>query len=311
MADTKISGATAFAGSGAASRPAARAGSTTAYRTVDNLTASTNPAATDDSGSGYHVGSMWYRPATGEMWTCTDATSTAAVWVPRAGQFSNPRYRFYAYTDCVMGSTSGFIIDHWRTNFSGTGSQIGAIAIGSFNALGIYSLDLGTTTTGRCSLVSGTFTQVKLGGGQARFASRAAIHALSTGTETYTTRIGFIDSETGESTDGCFFRYTDGVNSGKWQAVCRSNGTETTADTGVTPVADTFQRFEVVVNAAGTSVAFNIDGSLVATITTNIPTGAGRETGYGIMGLKSAGTTATSGAYIDYVEVECLFTTAR
>jgi hypothetical protein len=65
------------------------------------------------------------------------------------------------------------------------------------------------------------------------------------------------------------------------------------------------------VNAAGTSAIFAVDGATVATITTNIPTGSGRELGYGAFALKSAGTTATSGGYVDYQEVEYLFTTAR
>ncbi|MFV4701614.1 hypothetical protein ACNJUI_21545, partial [Mycobacterium tuberculosis] len=92
--------------------------------------------------------------------------------------------------------------------------------------------------------------------------AKHAVHTLSDGTNTYTTRLGFIDSNGGESTDGVFFRYTDGVNAGKWQAVCRSNGTETTADTGITPVADTWHLFEIDVNADGTSVSFSIDSSV-------------------------------------------------
>ena len=317
MADTKISGATPYTGTGAASRGAARAGSTTAYRTVDNLNATVDPTATDDSTLFYHVGSMWLRPATGEMWVCTDATASAAVWLPRSGQYSSPRNRFYAYTDCCQtpgytGATDGAFIQ----NFSGTGAAISSIAVGSLNALGILSLDLGTTTTGRAnlhSMVTNSANQVKFGSGRARYQAKAAIHTLSNGTDTYTTRIGFFDSLNGESTDGIFFRYTDGVNSGKWQIVCRSNGVETASDSGTTAVADTWQRFEIDVNAAGTSVAFKIDG--VATtnspIATNIPTGAGRELGYGVMALKSAGTTATSGGYVDFIEIEYLFTAAR
>lgn len=311
MADTKISGATPYTGTGAASRGTARAGSTTAYRTVDNLNATVDPTATDDSALFYHIGSLWRRSDTREEWYCSDATATAAVWVPRAGQFGSPRYRFYTFTDCVHTGSS---TDSWSFQTSGTGAAIGQIAIGSLNALGIYSLDLGTTTTGRCALYSSTNNaaiNVQLGKGRARFQAKAAIHTLSNGTDTYSTRIGFYDGLAAESTDGVFFRYTDSVNSGKWQAVTRSNGTETATDTGVTAVADTWQRFEIDVNAAGTSVVFRIDGATVATNTTNIPTGTGRDFGYGAMSLKSAGTTATSGGYFDWLEVEYLFTTVR
>jgi hypothetical protein len=225
--------------------------------------------------------------------------------------FGQPKTRSYSFTDCTTVPTSGLFSDFWFGSWTGTGAQLTSIAVGSFNAFGIYSLDLGTTTTGRASLWAGTASAVKLGLGQTRFAARYAVQVLSNGTDTYTARVGFIDSNSAESTDGCFFRYTNGVNAGKWQAVCRNNTTETATDTGVTATAGTFQRFEVTVNAAGTSVAFAIDGSTVATITTNIPTAAGRETTYGIMAVKSAGTTATSGGYIDYAEVEMFFTSTR
>src|SRR6185436_11513417 len=204
MADTKISGATPYTGTGAASRGAARAGSTTAYRTVDNLNATVDPTVTDDSTLFYHVGSMWLRPATGEMWVCTDATASAAVWLPRAGQYSSPRNRFYTFTDCVgfpgfTGSSDG----PWLTTYSGTGAIVNLIAVGTLNALGIASMDLGTTTSGRAAIWSGPVS-VKLGSGRTRYQAKAAIHTLSTGTETYTTRIGLMDSVSGESTDGVF-----------------------------------------------------------------------------------------------------------
>ena len=114
-----------------------------------------------------------------------------------------------------------------------------------------------------------------------------------------------------EPTDGAFFRYTDGVNAGKWQAVTRSNGTETATDTGVAVIADAWKRFEIDVNAAGTSAVFKIDGTTVATNATNIPTGAGRETSFGLAAIKSAGTTNTAMLYVDWAEADFLFTTAR
>jgi hypothetical protein len=225
--------------------------------------------------------------------------------------YGMPRNRFYTFTDCFYGSG---LTDHWSGQWSGTGAGLGAIAVGALNAIGILSLDLGTTTSGRAALVASNgnpMGMLKLGSGRARFQAKAAIHTLSSGTETYTTRLGFLDTYSGESTDGCFFRYTDGVNSGEWQAVTRSNGTETATDTNVAVVADAWKLFEIDVNAAGTSVVFKIDGATVATNATNIPTGSGREMGYGAMSLKSAGTTATSGGYVDFMEVEALFTAQR
>lgn len=333
MANQKISARTVLTGTGLISTPAVRAGSTTDYRIVDNLSATTDPGVGDDTGDGYHVGSRWFNTSAGRVWMCTDATLGAAVWKRQmvvddnlAGLtdtvsarssigvgYGSLRNRFYAAIDFTVAQ--GVIGENWFFGWANGSAIITSVAVGSLNAAGVISLDLGTATNGNAYVASrpssGVNNCIKLGIGRARFAAKHTIHTLSNGTDTYTTRLGFIDNNAGESTDGVFFRYTDGVNAGKWQAVCRSNGTETTADTGITPVADTWHLFEIDVNADGTSVSFSIDSSVVATITTNIPTGAGRETGYGAMALKSAGTTATSGGYLDYMEVEQLFTSAR
>jgi hypothetical protein len=218
--------------------------------------------------------------------------------------------RLYMFSDFLGGIYDfGFL-----PVSSGTGAGPAIIQVGALNALGILSLDLGTTTTGRTAVTANgatTPSSLKFGSGRCRFSAKCAIHTLSTGTETYTSRVGFLDSVSTEPTDGAYFRYTDSVNGGEWQAVTRSNGVETATDTNIAPVADTWHLMTIDVNAGGTSVVFAIDGSTVATNTTNIPTGSGRETGWGLMAQKSAGTTATSALYIDFAEVEVNLTSAR
>jgi len=241
----------------------------------------------------------------------SDLADADAARINLSVGYGFPRNRFYAFTDCVSTNPDNY---HWIAQVGGAGAVIDGVAVGTLNAFGINTLGMGTTTTGRASISgfsSGQPNTLLLGLGRCRFQAKAAINVLSNGTETFTTRMGLIDSVSGEPTDGCYFRYTHSVNTGKWEAVTRSNGTETATDTGVTVVADAWKRFEVDVNAAGTSVAFKIDGATVATNTTNIPTGAGRYTSYGAAAIKSAGTTAMSGLYIDFMEIEHLFTTAR
>ena len=118
-------------------------------------------------------------------------------------------------------------------------------------------------------------------------------------------RFGFLDNTSGESTDGAFFRYTDSVNGGRWQAVTRSNNVETAVDTGVTVGVNTTYVLRVNTNAAGTEVVFRIDGAVVATITTNIPTGAGRETGAGLLVMRNQTFLLESNSmFFDYIGVE-------
>ncbi len=162
-------------------------------------------------------------------------------------------------------------------------------------AVGIILSSTGTTSTGSARigyLSSGNIATVTLGIGVAMYETRAQLTQLSNTTDTFTLRLGFNDnSGGGDGADSVMFRYTDGVNGGRWQAVTRSNSTETLTDTGIT--ADTgWHRFTITVNAAATSVSFAIDGTIVATNTTNIPSGTARATGVGNCILKSLGTTA-------------------
>jgi hypothetical protein len=103
---------------------------------------------------------------------------------------------------------------------------------------------------------------------------------------------------TGESVDGAFFRSVDG---GNLYAVTRSNNTETATDLGFTPSATVWQTFGVIANASGTAIDFTVDGVTVATHTTNIPTGNGRQTGIGIYAMRVAATAVSLYLEVDWV----------
>lgn len=47
----------------------------------NNLSATTNPSATDDSGAGYAIGSVWINTTSDEAFRCVDASAAAAVWI--------------------------------------------------------------------------------------------------------------------------------------------------------------------------------------------------------------------------------------
>ena len=46
----------------------------------DNLSATVNPSATDDSNAGYSVRSVWINTTATTVWMCIDATASAAIW---------------------------------------------------------------------------------------------------------------------------------------------------------------------------------------------------------------------------------------
>ncbi len=159
---------------------------------------------------------------------------------------------------------------------------------------GIINFATGTTTTGRSGLYTtgtGQTAAIGFGGGRVRFGGLMKISTLSDGTDRFTIRAGCVNSSAGDGS-GVYFRYRDDLSSGNWEAVCRNGASETATSTGT--AADTsWHRFEWDVNAAGTSVTFSIDGTVVATVTTNIPaTGAGVAGLLPIQIVKSLGTTS-------------------
>ena len=169
---------------------------------------------------------------------------------------------------------------------------------------GYMNFTLGTSTTGSGSFGALSSNHILLGNSWYwKFETLIRIAALSDGTNTYTFRAGFIDSGSAESPDGVFFRYTNGVNSGNWQLIARSNNSETATNSSSAVAAATWYRLTIIVNPAGTSAEFFVNGTSIGTVGTTIPTGAGRGTGFGVMFLKSAGTADNSVLDEDYLEV--------
>jgi hypothetical protein len=56
---------------------------------LNNLTATANPTITNDTGSGYAVGSVWINISTDECFVCTDATAGAAIWQKTVFVYAN------------------------------------------------------------------------------------------------------------------------------------------------------------------------------------------------------------------------------
>lgn len=207
-------------------------------------------------------------------------------------------------------TTAAVVASQVYCDMTGTNSNVQFPATSGDNARGVAICSTGTTTTGRGGIyamtdASGTASFTQTGTGAYVFEARVKLTTLSDGTNTYTAGIGaqsVVHNSFAAGNTGAFFRYTHGTNSGKWQAVTDNGATQTATDTGVT--ADTnFALFRIEVNAANTSIAFYINGSLVATNTTNIgAAGTGQLIGAGL--LKSAGTTAMT-LEVDYLRIKC------
>lgn len=184
---------------------------------------------------------------------------------------------------------------------AGTGASVSFNAVSvEPNRMGIAQASTGTTATGRATLASSVQTQLAFGYGPVRYEAAVLVVTLSSSTETFLVQVGFVDSLTAASVDSIEFQYTDAAGTGAaWNCVTRSNSVETRTVVGSNVVGFQWYVLEIEVNAAGSSVDFYIAGVLVATHTTNIPTGTTRATGAYCGIRKTLGLTART-IRIDY-----------
>ncbi len=111
-----------------------------------------------------------------------------------------------------------------------------------------------------------------LGGGTIYQNFVISLSGLSSLGNRYTFYSGLGDNLLGALPDnGIYFSYSDNVNSGNWVLNCSSSTVVTSVNTAI-PAVTGFVNLGIIINAAGTSISFYINGVQVGTaITTNIP----------------------------------------
>lgn len=205
-------------------------------------------------------------------------------------------------------ATAPLFFTHCPTTSPGSGITVltsgGATATVTPDTSSIGAVQYSTSTGATATVCLRTDTSLLcFGGYEHTFVARQYLSlGLSDGTETYVFRSGFSDNTGGDATDGAYFRYTHSVNGGRYECVTRSNSTETAQDSGVAPSTSSYQILKIVVNSTATSAKFYIDGALVRTITSNIPSGSARAFGFLTGVVKSAGTNGR-GFTLDYMGV--------
>lgn len=204
----------------------------------------------------------------------------------------------------------------WGTNTTGTGAAVGAQATdhvdSTEHAVGEINLAVGTTTTGRCAIRRCANSILFASSGALELEWRGTVGSASTVAEEFVVLWGFGDAYTSSSepTNGAYIAYRRLVDGDFWVCVTRDNSSETKTVTSVVPASSSLHIFKITVNEAGTSVAFYIDGTNVATHTTNIPTAAGRRVGIGANFYKTAGTTGRW-IYLDWMRFKLVRSSAR
>ena len=156
---------------------------------------------------------------------------------------------------------------------------------------GIIRGGTGTTNAGLCTI---GFRGIWMGTNDWQFEGSLRLQTLSTATERYTIVHQF---GTG-TTNSIRLFYSDNVNSGKWQAETYASSVSTLVDTGVTVAINTWYNMKIV--RISNVITFYINGSLVATISTNVPSSFDTNALMSI--TKTAGTT-TRTCDFDYLKL--------
>jgi len=238
---------------------------------------------------------------------------TNVAYISQLGAIGR-NFSSFLYTDFLTGGFSGSVGSAsdgviFGTGQSGTGASVGKLNTNVSGRAGILVLTTGTTATGYAAIDTwGTSNTYRYDDGQTVFETSVRLPVLSDATNEYSFSVGGAVQNNTIGNDGAFFTYNRASLGANWQAASRLSGSQTTSNSNVAVVANTWVRLALIVNATGTSITYYIDGVLVATITTNIQAaGAGRE---GCLLVKSAGTTSVT-ANIDYYFLGKTFTTAR
>ena len=225
---------------------------------------------------------------------------------------------FYVFEDFMHSglSTLNASTDTIKWNLNGTGGvsvNVSTYTVGTNPGI----VDTGSIAGGgnsylRSSNSSSPIGWFYLGSGSLTVEYYYRLPVLSDGTNAYEVWMG-LSATTNSSTsgtdpdDGIFFYYAHGTNSGDW--VCTTRASSSSTATNSTSTVDTsWHRYTITVNAAATSVTFAVDGTTIATNTTNIPSSA--QLGHLIKCTKAAGTVATQ-SLLDWCATTLTLTSSR
>lgn len=263
-------------------------------------------------------GTLWLIPqaseptidqVTGNVWATTlygHKLLIDSIW--RAMDDRNPRRVVQMETECLgeMTTATGMTNADWVA----AANAASVFTVTDTLHYGVFNLATGAITNGSGALRT-SLAAFKLGGGAMTISGTARqVSALSDANDAYELWWGIADTSSTIPVNAVAFHYTHSASAGNWEAITRSAGTSTVTDTGVVYATTIWRSWRIEINAAGTSCAFYLDGTLVATNTTNIPTVA---LGYVMAIVKIGGAVGTNsrGFLPDTAKIRVELTTQR
>jgi hypothetical protein len=229
-----------------------------------------------------------------------DATNlrTNIIW----DRFLAERKAPFYYTDFLGPAGATTVEPAYPFDFVAISSGTIAKIPGEPNHPGILRIS-SSTTANSGGYVLTDITAFRISGGEV---FEIIFQPRVSGNANTTIRMGFLDTTSStDATDGVYFELP--ANSLDIVGKTANNGVRTTSTTIATLTVNTWYRCRIEINDNATQANFyvyNDNGTLLGStsITTNIPTALGRETGAGFVATNS-GTTATLLAYFDFMAV--------
>lgn len=225
---------------------------------------------------------------------------------------------FNEYMTTVVGPNGKL---GWNCKTAGSGGTLHSNSSVGHNATdkcsGVWNFT-GSTTGDYASISLGDYTAASAGQpalvpalGILQLDFRINIAVLPTGTQDLIVGLGLCANASAITSvnpnDGIYFFYWFGNSITNWRCTTIAGGTATNTSSGVAATAGSGQwhKFQILTNAGWTSIQFKIDGTLVATNTTNIPTN--NLNPFMRVGNGSTGTWVHN-AYIDYYDHDYQYT---
>lgn len=226
-------------------------------------------------------------------------------WWPRK---PDPRYGYMEDDDWVGATVASKF--PYANNTTGSGNAINVTPTNTSYG----ELVLECTTAGQTANIRTVTANVLVGGADHYMEAIIRVPILATAGEDFSIGWGLNDNAAYDAatlcTDGVWGTLNRGINGANIIMNTSSNSSRTATNATTTAfTAATNVRVGIYINA-GASATFYVNGVSQGSVATNLPTGAGRYTGFQIKLDKHAGTSASQ-VVIDHVIQYGYFTTRR
>lgn len=213
--------------------------------------------------------------------------------------------------------TSMYIIDDFLTTVGSIFSVSAATSSLTVSLAGSPGIQRSTITAVNSRVVitpnNVVITGIIVGGNPVFFEGRSRTPTVQDATDQWSDRFGLGDGTGGsDATDGCYFESDRAVNGDNNYRLCAANGgVRTKTTTGTAPTANTFERWKLIVNAAGNSIqGYRNDVAIGTPVTTNIPTAAATGVYWSVV-VKTLGGVNARDIDRDYLETYQMFSAPR